>query len=168
MFNLQQIKDFHSIVKSWADFPQFIDNIKSIWVVGYDVFVVDWHATYFGLDGFSIHSEARYDNVSLSEKADNNYLPWWISGKPTQEKSDYLIGKTYQTFGKQIIIVWVGGIFSAEDAYYKIKQWASLVELITGMIFQWPQLIWAINQWLVGLLRKDWYTNISEAIGKNF
>ncbi len=104
----------------------------------------------------------------IEEKNSIIHLAWWISGKPTQGKSDYLIGKTYQYFGKQILIVGVGGIFSAEDAYHKIKQWASLVQLITGMVFQWPQLIWEINQWLVKLLRKDWYSNISDAIGKNF
>ncbi|MBP7847739.1 hypothetical protein KA013_00755 [Patescibacteria group bacterium] len=59
-----------------------------------------------------------------------------MSGKPTQQKSDYLIGQTYRAFGKKIIIVGVGGVFSAEDAYHKIKQGASLVSLITGMIFQ--------------------------------
>jgi dihydroorotate dehydrogenase len=61
----------------------------------------------------------------------------------------------------------VGGIFSGKDAYEKIKSGASLVELITGMIFEGPQLISQINLELVNLLKKDGYKNISEAIGKN-
>jgi len=61
----------------------------------------------------------------------------------------------------------VGGIFSAEDAYYKIKQGASLVSLITGMIFQGPQLIGEINKGLVELMKKDGYRNISQAVGKD-
>ena len=64
--------------------------------------------------------------------------------------------------------MWVGWIFNAHDAYNKIKQWASLVQLITGMIFEWPQLIWQINKGLVDLLKKDWYKNITEAIGANY
>ncbi len=103
----------------------------------------------------------------IIEKDEIKGLPWWISGKPTQQLSDDLIGKTYQEFGDKIIIVWVGGIFSAEDAYEKIKQGATLVQLITGMIFQWPQLIGEINSWLVRLLQKDGFTHISQAIGKN-
>lgn len=106
----------------------------------------------------------REDIIEKNEIAD---MPGGISGKPTQHKSDYLIWKTYETFGKRIIIVWVGGIFSAEDAYQKIKQGASLVQLITGMIYQGPQLIWEVNRWIAELLRNDWYKHIREAIGAN-
>ena len=44
------------------------------------------------------------------------------------------------------MIVGVGGIFSADDAYEKIKRGASLVQLITGMIYEGPQLIGEINR----------------------
>jgi len=63
------------------------------------------------------------------------------------------------------VIIGVGGIFSADDAYTKIKLGASLVELITGMIFEGPQLIGQINQGLVELLKRDGFNNISQAIG---
>jgi len=42
------------------------------------------------------------------------------------------------------------------------------VQLVTGMIFEGPQLIGAINMGLVKLLKKDGFENISEAIGKNY
>jgi len=87
-----------------------------------------------------------------------------LSGKPTQELSNNLIKLTRESFGKRFVIIGVGGIFTAEDAYTKIKQGADLVELITGMIFQGPQLIGAINRELVTLLEKDGYTNIREAV----
>lgn len=88
-----------------------------------------------------------------------------VSGKPTWQLSNELISKTYEQYGKDLIIIGVGGIFSAEDAYEKIKRGASLVQLITGMIFQGPQLIGEINFGLVKLLERDGYNNISEAIG---
>jgi dihydroorotate dehydrogenase len=56
-------------------------------------------------------------------------------------------------------------VFNANDAYRKIKAGASLIELITGMIFEGPQAISDINLGLVKLLKKDGYKNISEAIG---
>ncbi len=65
------------------------------------------------------------------------------------------------------MIIGVGGIFSAKDAYEKIKSGASLVQLITGMIFEGPQLIGQINKGLVDLMKTDGYSNISEAIGAN-
>ena len=88
-----------------------------------------------------------------------------ISGRPTYRLSNYLISKTYQQYGSKFTIVGVGGIFSAEDAYEKIKRGASLVQLITGMIYQGPQLIGQINHDLVELLKRDGYSNVSEAVG---
>jgi dihydroorotate dehydrogenase len=88
-----------------------------------------------------------------------------LSGLPTQKLSDELIRKTYQAFRGRFVIIGVGGIFCAEDAYRKIRYGATMVELITGMIFEGPQLIGQINRDLVRLLKADGYTNISQAIG---
>jgi len=51
--------------------------------------------------------------------------------------------------------VGVGGIFSAEDAYRKIRLGASLIQLATGLIYRGPQLIAQLNYGLVELLRRD-------------
>jgi len=96
----------------------------------------------------------------LSEKIQGG-----LSGKPTYALSNELITRTYKSFGDRFTIIGVGGVFSAEDAYTKIKLGASLVELITGLIFEGPQLVGQINQGLVRLLQADGYANISEAIG---
>lgn len=81
----------------------------------------------------------------LTEKESIKDLSGGISGKPTYDLSNALIGNAYQEFGDKVTIIGVGGIFSAEDAYEKIKQGASLVQLITGMIYEGPQLIGQIN-----------------------
>lgn len=88
-----------------------------------------------------------------------------ISGKPVAGASNQLIAHLFKTRGKQYVIVGVGGVFSAQDAYEKIKHGASLIQLITGMIFEGPQLIGKINHDLAELIRKDGYKNISEAVG---
>lgn len=88
-----------------------------------------------------------------------------LSGRPAFDVSNVLIQKTFRAYGERFTIIGVGGIFSAEDAYTKIKLGASLVELITGMIFEGPQLVGQINQGLVRLLRQDGYTHISKAVG---
>jgi dihydroorotate dehydrogenase len=89
-----------------------------------------------------------------------------FSGKPTQKRSDELIALTYKHYGKKLIIIGCGGVFSAEDAYRKIRLGASLVQLITGMIFEGPQMIGRINYDLVNMLERDGFNNISEAVGK--
>ena len=90
-----------------------------------------------------------------------------FSGKAVEELSNQMLSKVYKFYGGRKIIIGCGGVFSAEDAYKKIKLGASLVQLITGMIYQGPQLISEINRGLVELLKKDGYNNISEAVGVN-
>ncbi len=90
-----------------------------------------------------------------------------ISGKVVEDLANNLISSVYQKTKGKYVIIGVGGVFSAKDAYKKIQLGASLVQLITGMIFEGPQLISEINQGLVRLLEKDGYKNISEAIGIN-
>jgi dihydroorotate dehydrogenase len=88
-----------------------------------------------------------------------------LSGKAVEALSNAMISKVRKkTEGKKLIIG-CGGIFSAEDAYAKIRAGASLIQLITGMIFQGPQLISEINQGLVKYLKRDGFKSIAEAIG---
>lgn len=88
-----------------------------------------------------------------------------FSGKPCQENSDKLIQFAYKNFGKSIDIIGVGGIFSAEDAYRKIRLGASAVQLITGLIFKGPQLVSQINRGLIDLVDRDGFKSIQDAIG---
>lgn len=90
-----------------------------------------------------------------------------LSGKAVEDLSNRQIQRIYQKTKGKYVIIGCGGVFSAEDAYKKIKLGASLVQLITGMVFEGPQVISEINQGLVKLLQKDGYKNISQAIGQN-
>ncbi|TSC91330.1 MAG: putative Dihydroorotate dehydrogenase (quinone) [Parcubacteria group bacterium Licking1014_17] len=107
--------------------------------------------------------EKNYASPLLKEKIPDG-IKGGISGKPCFNISNELISETKKYCGEKLIIIGVGGIFSAEDAYEKIKRGASLVQLITGMIYEGPQLIGEINRGLVELLEKDGYKNIKKAI----
>jgi dihydroorotate dehydrogenase len=88
-----------------------------------------------------------------------------ISGKPVEALTNALISHVYAMTRGKYVIIGCGGVFSAEDAYEKIRRGASLVQLITGMIFEGPQLIGEINRGLARLLQRDGFKNISEAVG---
>lgn len=88
-----------------------------------------------------------------------------LSGKPTWDLSNKLIRRSYLEYGEKLTIIGVGGIFSADDAYTKIRLGASLVELITGMIFEGPQLPSQIADGLLKRLKADGFDHISQAIG---
>lgn len=97
--------------------------------------------------------------------------PGGMSGKAVEKASNEMIRKIYKkthdptTSKSPFTIIGVGGIFSAQDAYKKIRLGASLLQLITGMIYEGPQLIGEINRGLVVLLKRDGFKNISEAVG---
>ncbi|NCU29986.1 quinone-dependent dihydroorotate dehydrogenase [Candidatus Saccharibacteria bacterium] len=88
-----------------------------------------------------------------------------LSGAPTRYRSTMLIRYTYRKYGNRLKIIGVGGIFNAEQAYEKIKAGASMVGMITGVIFEGPQVVGRVNRELVEMLKNDGYHNISEAIG---
>ncbi len=117
----------------------------------------------FGVDALTIGNLAK-DRDGVKDKIPDN-VSGGLSGKLTEKLSNDLISATYKYCGDKIKIIGVGGIFSAEDAYEKIRRGASLVELITGMIYEGPQLIGEINKKLAQFLERDGYKNISEAVG---
>lgn len=88
-----------------------------------------------------------------------------LSGVPTRELSTNLLHKTAQAYGDRFVLIGLGGVFSAKDAYDKITRGAQFVELVTSLIIEGPQVVEEINAGLVDLLRRDGFTHISEAIG---
>lgn len=116
--------------------------------------------------GFIVGNLTKQRTLATIDQAEIQAIPaGGISGKPTFALSNAIISHLYKTVGKKNIIIGTGGIFSAADAYQKICAGASLVQLITGMIFEGPQLIGAINYSLVKLLRHDGFKNIAQAVG---
>lgn len=105
-------------------------------------------------------------NRDLSSIKDDN-LPdvGGMSGKVVEELSNKLLSDVYKKTQGKYILIGSGGVFSAEDAYKKIRLGANLIQLITGMIYQGPQVIGEINHGLEQLLKRDGFKNISEAVG---
>jgi len=88
-----------------------------------------------------------------------------FSGKPTFRRSNELIKLAYREYGTRLVIIGCGGVFTPEDAYRKIRCGATLVQMITGMIYEGPQRISQINHALVDMMKEDGFENISEAVG---
>lgn len=88
-----------------------------------------------------------------------------LSGKVVEGLANELIAHVYRQTKGRYVITGCGGVFSAEDAYKKIRLGASLVQLITGMVYRGPQLISEINRGLVELLERDGFTSVGQAVG---
>ncbi|MDA3054139.1 MULTISPECIES: quinone-dependent dihydroorotate dehydrogenase [unclassified Campylobacter] len=90
-----------------------------------------------------------------------------ISGRLITQKSRELFrAVAKELFGKAVLIS-CGGIDSATEAYTRIKDGASLVQIFTSFIFKGPKIAYNINSELASLLRQDGLSNITEAIGLN-
>lgn len=92
--------------------------------------------------------------VTTTERAHWKDHKGGVSGKPTFERSNALISALRKRFGSRFLIIGTGGVFSGEDAVTKIQAGADLVQLITGMIYQGPQVIGDINWVLSGIKPK--------------
>jgi len=88
-----------------------------------------------------------------------------LSGKPLKEKADAVLRRVYRISRGAIPIIGVGGVFSAEDAYEKIRLGASLVQVYTGWIYEGPNLIPAINRGLLKLMQRDGFARLQDAVG---
>lgn len=88
-----------------------------------------------------------------------------LSGEPLKARSTEVIKKIYQLTEGKLPIIGSGGVFTSEDAYEKIRAGASLVEVYTGLIYEGPKINKKINEGLLALLKRDGFTNISQAVG---
>jgi len=105
-------------------------------------------------------------NLTKEKKDENEIrLKGGLSGRMVKQLSDDQIAYIYNKTRGKYVIVGVGGVSSAKDAFHKIQLGATLVELITGMVFEGPQLIGEINRGLVRLMDQHGFKNISEAVG---
>jgi dihydroorotate dehydrogenase len=88
-----------------------------------------------------------------------------LSGAPLRDRSTEIIRRLYRLSGGQLSIIGVGGIFSADDAYAKIRAGASLVQVYTGFVYEGPGMPRRLRRELKTLLRRDGYPTISAAVG---
>ncbi|OYX10882.1 MAG: phage envelope protein [Algoriphagus sp. 32-45-6] len=72
MFTVEQIKVAHSKVKSGADFPAYIKEIKELGVTHYEAYVTDGHIDYHGANNHMAKVPAKYEPLVIAEasKAD--------------------------------------------------------------------------------------------------
>ena len=88
-----------------------------------------------------------------------------LSGKPLRALATSFVRHLYRAVGVNLPIIGVGGIFSAEDAYEKIKAGASAVQIYTGFVYEGPAAVKRINQGLIRLMERDGCKSITEAVG---
>jgi Phage envelope protein len=88
MFTVEQIQTAHLKVKSGADFPSYIKEIKALGVVAYDAYVSDGHIDYRGANGYLVQEPAKYEPLVISESVDYKIFKTELKAHQ-QGKTDY-------------------------------------------------------------------------------
>ena len=73
-FTLDQIHDAFGKVKSGADFPRFVQDLKDLGVTHYDNFVSDGRTVYYGTNDYTVKGEPKYPPMNISEMSSADKL----------------------------------------------------------------------------------------------
>jgi len=69
MFTIDAIHEAFKQVKSGEDFPQFVQDLKSLGVTHYDNYVADGRTQYYGPNGYTVHGEAKYPDIAVNPRS---------------------------------------------------------------------------------------------------
>ncbi|MDR3679935.1 MAG: DUF1398 family protein [Flavipsychrobacter sp.] len=128
-FTLEQIKTAHSKVRSGADFPSYIREIKHLGVTFYKTYVIDGHTDYFDENNNKTNTPPKYEPLSIAQESDA--ATFKVDLKTHQQgQTDYL------TFcndcAKSGIEKWTVCMDKMTCTYYDKTGAAILVEVIPG------------------------------------
>jgi dihydroorotate dehydrogenase len=88
-----------------------------------------------------------------------------LSGAPLKSRSTEMIRHIYRRTEGKLAVIGVGGIFSAEDAWEKLRAGASLVQVYTGLIYRGPGLAKRIVTGLAKRMEQAGMTELKQAVG---
>lgn len=89
MFTVEQLKFAHSKVKSGADFPNYIKDIKALGVTHYEAYVSDGHIDYHGADDYTAQVPEKYQALTIAPVAQLDEFKAQLIAHQ-QGKTDYL------------------------------------------------------------------------------
>jgi dihydroorotate dehydrogenase (fumarate)/dihydroorotate dehydrogenase len=117
--------------------------------------------------GFILNIPNRNPYVTLrTPRAELDRMRGGITGPSLRAPSNVAIAAWYERIDRsRHVLIGVGGIASAEDAYETILLGASLVQLYTALVYRGPGLIKQINKGLQHLIERDGARSIAEVVG---
>lgn len=93
-------------------------------------------------------------------------MPGAVSGPPAAPLADACIREMFRRMDrKRHVLIGAGGVSTAEGAYAKIRLGASLVQLLTALVYRGPGVVRTITAGLAQLLERDGFNNVADAVG---
>ncbi|MEV5839156.1 quinone-dependent dihydroorotate dehydrogenase [Nocardia sp. NPDC052112] len=88
-----------------------------------------------------------------------------LSGPPVAERSLEVLRRLYRRVGDRLVLISVGGIETADQAWERILAGATLLQGYTGFIYGGPFWMRNIHRGIAQRLREGGYHSIAEAVG---
>lgn len=88
-----------------------------------------------------------------------------ISGPPVAERSLEVLKRLHERVGDQLVLISVGGITTARQAWERIAAGATLLQGYTGLIYGGPDWIRDIHRGISEQLKRHGLSNIADAVG---
>ncbi len=88
-----------------------------------------------------------------------------LSGRVLRERSFELLRAVARELFGRCLLVSVGGVDSAREAYRRLRHGASLVQLYTALVYLGPGLPRRLNDGLLRLMERDGAADLQEVIG---
>ena len=130
MFTIEEIELAHSKVKTGAEFPKYIKEIKGIGVTGFETWVNDSHTTYFGKKGFQIKSKPQYDMMTIADKSDKEKFSQYLKIHQNGETNYFTFCKHCAETG---IEKWVVSLDQMTCTYYDKSENELLIEKVPSV-----------------------------------
>lgn len=70
VFTLEQLKTAHGKVKSGADFPAYIKEIKTLGVTRYETYVNNGQSDYHGTNNYTVKGPSKYEPLTIADVPD--------------------------------------------------------------------------------------------------
>lgn len=131
-----------------------------------DVDAVADLAVELGLDGI-IATNTTVSRSGLRSPPELYRREGGVSGAPLKARSLAVLERLHARVGDRLVLVSVGGIESAEDAWRRIAAGASLVQAYTGFVYGGPLWPSRLNRQLARRVRGAGFASIAEAVGSD-
>ena len=127
---------------------------------------LDTVAPFRSIAGFSINLPPGKPPRLATPPDELAAMPGAVSGPPAAAAADNTLRELYRRMDKgRYRLIGSGGVTSGADVYRKMKLGATLVQLMTALVYHGPGVAARINRELAALMQADGLRHAEEAVG---
>jgi dihydroorotate dehydrogenase len=120
-----------------------------------------------GLAGIvATNTTLRRDGLATPADAVRAMGDGGLSGAPLRDRSRAVVARIFARAGRALLVVGVGGVSTADDAWALVEAGASLVQVYTGFIYRGPTMARELAAGLRARLAADGAPSLAAVVGR--